>query len=535
MAICLALIIPAAAMADQATYSLSADTKTYKIKSIQGATATSTAVSIAKSAYPSGVPNGKAIVVSNETKSWPDAVAASSLAGALDCPILYVNETSLPGATATALTQLKVDRVYIVGGTSAVRAKVADDLKAKGFTVSRIWGQTFIDTQMKIYEFGKKNGIWDASTAFVATGKSYEDSLAAGPVAFKMKYPIFYVPTNGTFKSTQLSALKGSKISTFYIIGGTKAVTEDLEKQLQSVAKANAKKTGAKANVERIWGWNAYTTSKYVAQWAVKNKILSWNNTAFATGTSSLDSAPGSVLQGKTGAPILWVSNGNVSSIDALKGKNVSTLRVFGGKKAVSPYVRDEIALRLGFKLNDIQGFKVYIDAGHGQNNTGNGSYDSGAVGNGYQEAKLTKSLAGRVAAKLDAQGIDYFLNDDGGPYILRHAEAIAEGCNVIVSIHFNAGGGAYTLSLYNSEGSSWSPSIAKTMLGYLKTGIGLSAKGPWDQDVSILRGKLPATLLEVCFIDNASSMQKYETQEGYNKTGARKVSTQIALGITKL
>ena len=540
VALFLALLIPAAAFADQATYTLSTDkpaTKTYKIKSIEGASAVTTAVQIAKQAYPSGVPSKRAIIVSVEKKSWPDAVAASSLAGALDCPILYTYEGSLPGGTANALKSLKVEQVYIVGGSKAVKAKVADTLIDKGYAVSRIWGNTFIDTQLKVYEFGKKKGIWNPNTAFIATGKSYEDSLVAGPVAFRQKFPIFYVPESGKFWKSQQTALKNSKITTFYIVGGKKAVSENLEKSLKSIASSNSDKTGLDPVVERIWGWNAYSTSKYFAQWAVKNRFLAWNNTAFATGTSSLDSAPGSVLQGKTGAPILWVSDKNMQSIEALKGKGAKSLRVFGGKKAVSPLVRDEIALNLGFKLNDIQGFKVYIDAGHGQNNTNNGHWDSGATGNGYKEATETKALARSIAKKLDAQGIDYFLNDDGGWYMLRHAEAISQGCNVIVSVHFDASGGSGSLALYNNKGSKWSPSTAKTMLTYLKAGMGLKGSTR-HQDVAILRGSLPATLLEICFIDTKSDMDKYAKQEGTaspKHKGAGKVSTQIALGITKL
>ncbi|MGI6221638.1 MAG: cell wall-binding repeat-containing protein [Coriobacteriales bacterium] len=560
VAICLALILPAAAFADQATYTLSDDVKTtsrtYKIQSIEGASAITTATAIAKKAYPSGVPSKKAIIVSSEKKAWPDAVAASSLAGALDCPILYTYEGSLPGGTANALKSLKVEQVYIVGGSKAVKPKVADALIDKGYTVSRIWGNTFIDTQLKIYEFGKDRNIWNANTAFVATGKSYEDSLAAGTVAFRQKYPIFYVPEKGKFWKKQLTALKNSKITTFYIIGGKKAVTPTLENQLKSIADANSDKTGRNSSVERIWGWNAYTTSKYFAQWAVKNKFLSWNNTAFATGTSSLDSAPGSVLQGKTGAPILWVADSNTQSIDALKGKGVKTLRVFGGKKAVSPFVRDEIAYTLGFKLNDIQGFKVYIDAGHGPNNTNNGAKDSGAPGcwydktvgfNGkdkkkgkqFYEYNETKALATSIAKKLKAQGIDYYLNTDGGWYALRHAEAISQGCNVIVSVHFDAlnGSSSGSLALYNSGGSEWSPKVAKHMLTYLKKGMGLSGNAR-HQDVAILRGKLPSTLLEICFIDTPGNMKKYAANEGTASpkiAGKGKVSTQIVNGIMAL
>ena len=68
------------------------------------------------------------------------------------------------------------------------------------------------------------------------------------------------------------------------------------------------------------------------------------------------------------------------------------------------------------------------------------GVFDPGAVSGDYREYDLTKDLAGRVTRVLrDEYGVDVHLNDDGGRYWLRHAEAENVGADALVSIHFNA------------------------------------------------------------------------------------------------
>ena len=47
---------------------------------------------------------------------FADALSATGLAGALDCPILLTGRDSLPDATAGALSRLGVTRVVVVGG-----------------------------------------------------------------------------------------------------------------------------------------------------------------------------------------------------------------------------------------------------------------------------------------------------------------------------------------------------------------------------------------------------------------------------------
>ena len=64
-----------------------------------------------------------ALVVSGD--GWPDALGASGLAGALDCPILLTAPGSLPSSVADAVSKLGVSHAIVVGGQSAVSEQVS--------------------------------------------------------------------------------------------------------------------------------------------------------------------------------------------------------------------------------------------------------------------------------------------------------------------------------------------------------------------------------------------------------------------------
>ncbi|MEG2533690.1 MAG: N-acetylmuramoyl-L-alanine amidase, partial [Gordonibacter sp.] len=194
-------------------------------------------------------------------------------------------------------------------------------------------------------------------------------------------------------------------------------------------------------------------------------------------------------------------------------------------KNSVSGTIRMEVAEALGIPFLSIPGIKVYVDAGHGWNDSNNGAYDPGASSGGFQEAALTKELAGMVSQILkNSYGIDVFLNDDGGWYKLRHAEAIAQGCDAIVSLHFNAGGGTGTESLiHNYNAAPFSSNWQRRIHPYLCNTVGLVDRGMKTQEVAILGGRLPSTLLEICFIDNGSDMSQYQRNK-----------VQIAQGIAE-
>ena len=488
---------------------LETSSRTLKLLSYSGDDRFETAVAVAEGAYPDGVSSGMAIVVSGETTAWPDSLSSSSLAGMLDCPILYVETDSVPDATEDALEELGVDSVVIVGGKSVVDSTVEKDLQGICSNVTRVWGEDRYETQLEVYEFGADVGEW-SDNVIIASGSSYADALAVSSIAFAEKMPIFLSDSDDILTDGQMAALMASETESFTIVGGTEAVSEDAEGFLIGVESSISGSYDAFC-VERIGGSTRIFTSWEIACWGVENGYVKWNNVGLANAASPVDALCASVLQGTTGAPIILITDDELDLIDDLADKSPSKARIFGGTGVISQVSRNEIAMTLGYSLTQIQGFKVYVDAGHGDNNTGNGVWDSGAVGNGYYEANLTAELAEMVAEELRDDGYEVFLNDDGGPYKYRHAEAIEQDCNVIISIHFNAGGGTGSMTLIHSTNAcEYSEYVAEIMQDYLVEGTGLTDRGVREQQVAILSGDLPAALLEVCFIDNSSDMSKY-------------------------
>ncbi len=488
----------------------------YKISSFSGLSRYYTCYDIAWKAFPSGSPNKVAIVVSGEDTAWADSLSASALAGALDCPLFISESNYFTDGTRINMKAMGVTKVIMIGGTDSLSSTVERSIESNGMTVTRLAGDTRYDTQMAIYDYGVENGLWNSSSIIAASGANYPDALSASPVSYSQKFPIFLIDPSNSLTSEQTSALKSSSVKNVYVMGGTASV---------SASDASALKTATGGTVQRIAGDTRYTTSGEIAKWAVSKGYLNWNYTAFASGSKPTDALCGSTLQGRIGSCLLLVDINQDEAISYAAGKGITHVRVFGGNASVRPATRNDIAYTLGFKLNDIQGFKVYVDAGHGPGNASRyaTALDPGATlkdSNGrvvYAEYTYTKKVADNIAARLDAAGIDYFLNDDGGYYGLRHTEAVVNDCNVVISIHFNAGGGSGSLSLIHEYNAcQWSSKVQNIMHPYLLQGTGLSNLGKKTQEVAILSGQLPAVLLEVCFIDNYSDMSKFLSRESY-------------------
>ena len=323
------------------------------IESLAGETQYDTAAAEALAAYPSGC--STAVVASGE--SYVDALSATGLAGALDCPILLTGRDSLPDATADALSRLGVTRVVVVGGKAVLGTGVYEQLSGLG-SAERLWGEDQFDTQLAVYSYGAARGLWGA-TAVVASGSDiagrFADALSASPVAFKLKAPVFLVDDAGDLpdKTKQVLMSAGS-ISQVLIAGGTTVVSNVTEGFMQAVTLAG----GGARNVSRAAGETLYDTSFEVARWAVANDILNWDKVAFATSIAPYDALAGSVLQGKRGGVLLVAGQGDVSAAAKAgqAGANVQQLTFMGGSAVIKPNERVAICDALGI---------VYLDLSH--------------------------------------------------------------------------------------------------------------------------------------------------------------------------
>ena len=182
-------------------------------------------------------------------------------------------------------------------------------------TKTEIIGSDRYETAAKIAD---KMGYYD--TAILVNGdKSLSDGLSASSLAGKEKAPILLVKQNTIPKETLTRALKAKKI---YIIGGTAAISEDVEKQL------------AGKEIVRVDGKNRVETSEKVA------KLVGNYDEAFIVNgnTGEADAISVSSVAAKNQAPIL-LTNGKTSTHSKKTGVEYY---VVGGDAVVSDSIVSE-------------------------------------------------------------------------------------------------------------------------------------------------------------------------------------------------
>lgn len=288
------------------------------------------------------------------SNNWPDALSATSLAGALNCPILLTETYALSPETSDALKNLKVKEVIIVGSEVAVSSKVNESIKSLGISSTRLSGNDRFATQVEIFKYGRDRSLWSDKYLIVTTGNNFADALSAAPIAAKHKYPIFLTDGSGFFTNQQEDVLIDGALGSqklfknSLILGSSNCVSFQAEGFVRAIAKASS---GNSSTSQRIAGAHRYETSSMIAQWAVTNAGFNWNNVAFATGENPNDGLGGGILQAKDNSVLLLVNDG--ATADATKvlpaNGSISAIKIFGSTAAVSASARAAIIAHLGF------------------------------------------------------------------------------------------------------------------------------------------------------------------------------------------
>ncbi|XKH50636.1 cell wall-binding repeat-containing protein [Chryseomicrobium palamuruense] len=162
----------------------------------------------------------EAVVVSGE--NFPDALSAASYAAIEGMPIVLSRQSAVPFATKAVLTKLKVSNTLVIGGTSALSSQVEKDLP-KAFRIS---GKSRYETSLAVAKYF--DNLTDE--VFIADGSNYADALAGGALAAKKGTGLFIVPK--TLPTALGEYLHQEDVDYATIIGGTKAVSEELRQQL---------------------------------------------------------------------------------------------------------------------------------------------------------------------------------------------------------------------------------------------------------------------------------------------------------------
>ena len=182
-----------------------------------GANRFETAAAISRSTFAAGV--GVAYVATADT--FPDALSGGAVAGRAGGPILLVNRTSVPAATAAELARLKPAKIVVLGGTGVVSdgVRAAVDRYTSG-PVSRLSGADRYATSVQI----SRSAYGSAGSVFIATGANFPDGLAGGPVAALLPGPLLLVSPS-QLPSVVKSELQRLGPDRVFVLGGSGVVS----------------------------------------------------------------------------------------------------------------------------------------------------------------------------------------------------------------------------------------------------------------------------------------------------------------------
>jgi len=150
------------------------------IDRIGGTTAVDTAVAVAtrmKAVLGASFPTTVLLARVNVTDSMWDAQAAAPISARAHIPILYVNSTSLPPQTATALTSLGLTTRYVIGSTGAVSEAVR--IAAGVPPANRLGGANMAATSVAVANAAKANGWLPSTGVGFASSQGYAHWVGA--------------------------------------------------------------------------------------------------------------------------------------------------------------------------------------------------------------------------------------------------------------------------------------------------------------------------------------------------------------------
>ena len=269
---------------------------------------------------------------------FPDALAASSLAGALNAPVVLTSPSSLSVQAFSEIKRVGASKVIVVGGPNAVSDNVVKQLNdmQSVSSVKRVYGNNRYATALAIYEEGMNLGVEWSSTAIVASGEAFADALSISPYSYASGSPIFLAYSTTGLDEATASAIAGSGFSRVVIVGGEKAVPAPVE--------ANLSNWGVLT--KRVSGSNRYETSLSILKWAMDEEgVLGVSSIAFATGTNFPDALAGGALCGSRGSALLLLDPNDSSMIEWAEPGicQADHVYVFGGPNAVSTSVIEKI------------------------------------------------------------------------------------------------------------------------------------------------------------------------------------------------
>lgn len=311
----------------------------------------STAVAIAKAAYPGweGVKN--VVIASGDDRAAADPLAASGLCWAYDAPMLLVSATRTPDEVKAAVKEIvaKNDKVTlrVVGGPLSVPDTCIAELVAAGGGSAKVTADRVLSTGGR-YDLSRAIALrmravaavdpakTMPSTALFANGadptKSF-DALALSPIASAKGAPILLVTATSVPQATA-ATINDLKPSTKIVGGGPNTVSETVRTQLGAT---------------RWSGRTRYDTAIAIANGAVSKGWLVPSQAGLAAKLP--DALTGGSFMGRKGGVLLLTDGAALTPVTktwlTTYKSQVEAAYIFGGTASISDTVRIQVGQAL--------------------------------------------------------------------------------------------------------------------------------------------------------------------------------------------
>ena len=286
------------------------------IKTLAGADRYDTAVQVSKAAFT--VNNSAQNVVLVSGTALADGLTATPFAASKNAPILLTGKDKVNDKTMAEIARVLpangAKNVYVIGGENTISKSVETQLKAKGYTVTRIQGDDRYQTSLAIAKVMEPTLNGDI---YVAGGYAEPDAMSIAPIAARKgaTNPILLANDKTGLSTDQINYISGNKAAKSYIIGGADRAPESIKTQLKDAGMTNATERLSGADRQ---GTNAAVIKEFATADNMKNLYV-----AKSDNQGLVDALSAGVLAGQTNSPVVLATNAvNAEQQSVIKAKN---------------------------------------------------------------------------------------------------------------------------------------------------------------------------------------------------------------------
>ena len=169
-------------------------------------------------------------------RNYPDALSVSSPGAVNQYPVLLVNNGDIDNYVKNVLSELKPDKIYIIGNEGVIRDNIKNNLEQitalKSDNIVRIGGDDRYKTSAAVAKYFNLPG----QSICVTTGRNFPDALAGSIYAANFNAPVILV--DGSLNNDIVTYIKDKKLTGITVFGGNSAISKDTQlKLLQIIGK----------------------------------------------------------------------------------------------------------------------------------------------------------------------------------------------------------------------------------------------------------------------------------------------------------